>query len=185
MIDGPPKSDPSEEGPGKVTIVESGSASMSLYARLKAKIDLIRQNKDGKKIEIQSVRYEGAVKAQLKELCDFFDYQPLTEFILENFHRGRPAEPAGSVIKVDWVSSKTRKLRVNFMLSSIDSNKMDIWVLEVIDLAESGWGGLVTVPSQGVPAEVANEVRNLTRSGFLTGVQELVRFGIRVLTGGA
>lgn len=149
----------------------------SLYLRLKGKINAIQENEHNKTVEISNVRFEGAVRKDLENLCGFFDYDPLTSFLAENFHRGYPVLEDTALFHLRWVSPSKKVLGIHYLLVDAPPSKLEIWVLEVFD------------PIQNTGAKpnlegIKSEVKGLSKKGVLTGVQELVKFAVRVLTGG-
>ncbi|TRD15562.1 hypothetical protein [Palleronia caenipelagi] len=158
----------------------SAGASGYLLQRFQKMISAIRENKDNLKFCIENVWFEGAVKEQLKKHCNFFDQEPLTRYIVDHFHLGYAASEDGQIFRVDWLTTEGKRVGVHYMLKDVGENSLDIWVLEVFDIMERNTE--VALINQ---QDIKKEVGQLSRSGFLTGVQELVKFGVRVLTRGA
>lgn len=166
----------SKPSPGKATSWAAKRA-ISLQSLIRRQIEAIRNNELNRTIEISGVRFEGSVRKDVEEHCGFFDYGPLTEFLATNFHLGYPADEDGAIFRIDWNRLEKRPLGIHFLLADVPPDKVVIYVLELFDPVALG-------KSQAASEVVRRELKLLSKSGIMTGVQEIVKFGVRVLTGG-
>lgn len=145
------------------------SESSSKAADIRQKIAFLRKFANKSEITIDNVRYIGAVRADIQRNLSFFDYDPLTKFIIDNFTDGKHIGSDDELLfELVWKNVELSDIVIQYYLSPIDNEHYDILVLQV-EKRE-------TVEMERLDQSVASsELQDLARTGAVAAVQGIIR----------